>query len=82
MTGRDSSVAMDWTPEQGEWRALPATPFPTAEVLTCRVDSSSRIWVRTNHYSVPVALVGQPVEVPLHAQHLEVLPSGQGVATH
>jgi hypothetical protein len=73
---------MDWTQEPVALRPLPATPFPTAEVLTCRVDSSSRIRVCTNHYSVPVALVGQSVEVQLHAQHLEVLHKGQSVATH
>ncbi len=82
ITGRDRSVAMDWTQAQGVLRPLPATPFATAEVLTCRVDSSSRVRVRTNHYSVPVALVGQPVEVQLHAQHWEVLHKGRSVATH
>ena len=82
ITGRDSSVAMDWTQEQVALRPLPATPFPTAEVLTCRVDSSSRICVRTNHYSVPVALVDQAVEVQLHAQQLELFHRGRRVATH
>jgi hypothetical protein len=51
-------------------------------VLTCRVDSSSRIRVRTNHYSVPVTLVDQAVEVQLHAQQLEVFHRGRRVATH
>lgn len=82
ITGRGSSVAMAWSQEQGVLRPLPATPFPTAEVLTCRVDSSSRIRVRTNQYSVPVALVGQSVEVQLHAQHLEILHKGRTVTTH
>lgn len=82
ITGRGSSVAMEWTQEQGKLRPLPAMPFPTAEVLTCRVDSSSRIRVRTNHYSVPVTLVDQSVEVQLHAQQLEVFHRGRRVATH
>lgn len=82
ITGRDQSVAMDWPQEQGALRPLPATPLATAEVLTCRVDSSSRIRVRTNHYSVPVALVEQTVEVQLHAQQLEVFSRGRRVATH
>jgi hypothetical protein len=46
------------------------------------VDSQARIRVRTNHYSVPVALVGKRVEVRLHAQHLEVIHAGAVVATH
>jgi transposase len=82
ITGRDQSVAMDWLQEQTALRPLPATPFSTAEVLTCRVDRSSRIRVRTNHYSVPVALVDQTVEVQLHAQPLEVFYRGRRVATH
>lgn len=82
ITGRDSSVTVAWTQEHQRLRPLPATPFPTAEVLTCRVDSSSRLRVRTNHYSVPVALVGRSVEVRLYAQHLEVLHQGRCVATH
>lgn len=73
---------MDWLQEQGALRPLPATPFSTAEVLTCRVDSSSRIRVRTNHYSVPVALVEQTVEVQLHAQQVEVFYRGRRVASH
>jgi transposase len=82
ITGRDQSVAMDWLQEQVALRPLPATPFSTAEVLTCRVDRSSRIRVRTNPYSVPVALVDQTVEVQLHAQQLEVFHRGRQVATH
>jgi transposase len=82
ITGRDQSVALDWRQEQATLRPLPATPFPTAAVLTCRVDSSSRIRVRTNHYSVPVALVDQTVEVQLHAQQVEVFHRGRRMATH
>ena len=81
-TGRDHSIAMDWTQEQGVLRPLPATPFTTVEVLTCQVDNHSRICVRTNHYSVPVALVDQEVEVRLHAQQLEVFHRGRQVASH
>ena len=46
------------------------------------MDSSIRIRVRTNHYSVPVTLVDQSVEVQLHAQQLEVFHRGRRVATH
>ncbi|MFO1432601.1 MAG: IS21 family transposase [Candidatus Competibacteraceae bacterium] len=82
ITGRDQAVAMDWQQAQRALRPLPATPFSTADVLTCRVDSSSRIRVRTNHYSVPVVLVEQTVEVQLHAQQREVFYRGRRVATH
>lgn len=82
IAGREQAIALDWQQEQAALRPLPVTPFPTAEMLTCRVDNSSRIRVRTNHYSVPVALVDQTVEVQLHAQHVEVFSRGRRVATH
>jgi transposase len=80
--GRAEPVEAQWEQERAALRALPALPFCTAEVTTCRVDSQVRIRVRTNHYSVPVALVGKRVEVRLHAQHLEVIHAGAVVATH
>ena len=51
-------------------------------MLTCRVDSSSRLRVRTHPYSLPVALVEPTVEVHLHAQQLEVFYRGRRVASH
>jgi len=80
--GQTTSVEEAWVPERLELRALPVTSFPTAEVLSCRVDHSARIRVRTNHYSVPVALVGKRVEVRLHSHGLEVLHAGHVVANH
>lgn len=82
MTGHRQSVAQAWAQEPARLRPLPARPFSTADVLTCRVDSSGRIRVRTNHYSVPVALVGQAVEVQVQAQHLDVFHRGRCVARH
>ncbi len=46
LTDRSTTIAADWAQEQPVLRALPAEPFPTAEVLSCRVDSSARIRVR------------------------------------
>lgn len=82
LTGRGQPIAVDWVAEQAALRALPSLPFASAEVALCRVDSSARIRVRTNHYSVPVALVGQRVEVRLHATALEVVQGGRVVARH
>jgi transposase len=82
LTGRGQPIAVDWAAEQAALRALPSLPFASAEVTPCRVDSSARIRVRTNHYSVPVALVGKRVEVRLHATWLEVVQGGRVVACH
>jgi transposase len=82
LAGHTASVDAAWGSEQVALRPLPADPFPTAEVLSCRVDHSARIQVRTNHYSVPVALVGQRVEVRLHTHTLEARHAGQVVAVH
>ena len=82
LSGRGNAIASDWAHEPARLRALPATSFPTAEVLSSRVDSSARIRVRTNGYSVPVRLVGLRVEVRLYTQHLEVWHGGSVVARH
>lgn len=82
LAGRSRSVATNWAQEQPRLRPLPDEPFATAEVLSCRVDRSARIRVRTNAYSVPVRLVGRRVEVRLHAARVEVVYAGQVVAEH
>jgi transposase len=82
LTGRVQSIASDWAQEQPRLRPLPDEPFATADTLSCRVDSSARIRVRTNAYSVPVRLVGRRVEVRLHATRVEVLCAGQVVTDH
>lgn len=68
LTGRVLAVAAAWSEEQARLRPLPAPPFATAAVSTCRVDSSARIRVRTHHSSVPVRRVGKRVEVRVHAK--------------
>jgi len=82
LAGREPSIATEWVQEQPRLRSLPGAPFDTADTLSCRVDSSARIRVRTNAYSVPVRLVGQRVAVRLHAVRVEVLHAGQVVSSH
>jgi hypothetical protein len=82
LSERHQPIAADWAHEQRRLRPAPAVAFATADVSSCRVDSSARIRVRTNHYSVPVALVGQRVEARLHATALEVVHGGRVVARH
>ena len=63
-------------------RPLPAEPFETGRWFTPRVDRYSQISVRTNHYSVPVRLIGRRVRVLLHASELVVFDGRSEVARH
>ncbi len=82
LEGRATTIIEDWAREVPSLRALPAEPFPTAEVATASVDSMGRIKVRTNRYSVPIRLANRRVEYRLHARHLEVVHEGRVVARH
>jgi hypothetical protein len=79
---RQRTVIEDWADEAPHLRALPKERFDTAEVAPCRVDSKSRVKVRTNHYSVPVRLSGRKVEVRVLAQRVIVVHDGRTVADH
>ena len=76
------TVIEEWADEAPLLRKLPARAFDTAEVTTSRVDSKSRVKVRTNRYSVPVRLAGREVEVRVLAQTVEVVHEGRVVAEH
>ena len=80
--GRSRTVLEDSDEEAPTLRPLPATRFDTAEVSTPRVDSKSRIKVRTNWYSVPVRLAGRKVEARVTARRVEIVHDGKLVATH
>jgi hypothetical protein len=82
LVGRDVSVGELRARERAVLRELPAEAFELAEIATVQVDQQSRITVRTNRYSVPVALVGRRVEVRLLPMTVEVRHHGQVVATH
>jgi len=61
---------------------LPQEAFETGLVSALRVDRYSQVSVRTNHYSVPVRLIGQMVRVVLHASELVVYEAHKEVARH
>ncbi|MEV0766691.1 IS21 family transposase [Nocardia salmonicida] len=63
-------------------KPLPDEPPETGRWFTPRVDKFSQITVRTNHYSVPVRLIGRQVRVLLHASHLIVFDGRTVVARH
>ncbi|MFM9700213.1 Mu transposase domain-containing protein [Streptomyces europaeiscabiei] len=61
---------------------LPEEEFETGLVSSLRVNRYSQISVRTNHYSVPVRLIGRMVRVVLHASELVVYDAHKEVARH
>ncbi len=80
--GRGHTVAQAAARERSALRPLPDEPFDLAEAGTARVDTQSRITVRTNRYSVPVRLVGTRVAVRVLPMTIEVSHHGQVVARH
>ena len=63
-------------------RPVPAEPFPTALILSPRVDRYAQVMVRQCLYSVPVRLIGRRVRVELSASELVVVEGGRQVARH
>ena len=68
--------------EQPLLKPLPAEPFETGSLFTARVDRYAQISIRTNHYSVPVRLIGRSVRVVLHASHVVVYDGRAEVCRH
>ena len=62
-------------------RELPATRYDACKKLQCKVGQGSTISAERNVYSVPARLIGEQVEVRLHAQHVEVWYAQRQVAT-
>jgi len=79
---RSQTVGARLSEEIDMLRPLPASPFPTWEQSSHRVNQKSMIVVRRNHYSVPVRLVGTKVAARVGAREIEVVADGRTVATH
>jgi len=82
IAGRSETVGARLSREIDLLRPLPASPFPTWEQSTHRVNQKSMITVRRNHYSVPVRLVGTKVAARVGAREIDMLADGRTVATH
>ena len=82
IAGQTETVGARLSQEIDMLRPLPASPFPTWEQSTHRVNQKAMITVRRNHYSVPVRLVGTKVAARVGAREIEVLADGTLVATH
>jgi transposase len=62
--------------------ALAAEPFDVATVGSHRVDTKSRVSVRSCFYSVPVGFVGRRLDVRVGAESVEALDGATVVARH
>jgi transposase len=62
--------------------ALPATATDYGVLLAGQVSPEALVAVRTNRYSVPIAHVGAPVTVRLHAQRVRIWRDTVCVADH
>ena len=68
--------------DQPALRPLPAQPFVFAEWKLAKVNIDYHVELDGHYYSVPHALVGEPVELRFTAGTLEVYSRGQRVASH
>ena len=63
-------------------RPLPAVRMPIARFKPARVNIDYHVELDGHYYSVPHALVGEPVELRITAGTVEVLHGGKRVAAH
>ncbi|MBC7645110.1 MAG: IS21 family transposase [Thermoleophilia bacterium] len=68
--------------ERAKLRAMPEYRYVTYDVTEVRVDAKSLVCVRQNRYSVPCRLIGQKVQVRVHAGVVEVFSERRLVAAH
>jgi transposase len=80
--GRRLSVGEHFALETAHLSALPAEHFASELVLSCRVDTKSRVCVRQNFYSVPVTYAGQRVTVRLGANTVSAHDGTRVLAAH
>ncbi|MBC9719727.1 IS21 family transposase [Streptomyces sp. TRM66268-LWL] len=79
---RPRTIGEHFAAEAPLLKPLPMEAFETGRLFSLRVNRYSQIGVRTNHYSVPVRLIGKRVRVMLHASELVVYDQGVEVARH
>ena len=61
---------------------LPVEQFDTRLLLSCRVDTKSRVCVRQCFYSVPVCHAGRRLDVRLGAERIHIFHGARLVADH
>lgn len=82
ITGKESTVAEDFSHERQFMTELPEAPFDTSQSSEVRVDRKSLITIRQNRYSVPVSLVGLSVTARIGAERVRIYHRGKELACH
>ena len=68
--------------ETGMLQPLPVEVFDSRLLLSCRVDTKSRVCVRQCFYSVPVRYVSRKLDVRLGAERVQVFDGPKLIADH
>ncbi|MET8699853.1 hypothetical protein ABZW10_13420 [Kitasatospora sp. NPDC004723] len=79
---RPTSVGFDFREEQPLLRPVPLDEFDVGLTSTPKVNRSSRVTIRQNHYSVPARFIGRNVRVSLRADEVVVFDRHEIVARH
>lgn len=79
---RPTSVGFDFREEAPLLRPVPFEAFDVGLTSTPKVNRSSRITIRQNHYSVPARFIGRTVRVSLRADEVLVFDRHEVVARH
>lgn len=78
--GKSEAIEANWQIESLQLSCLPKEAFSATDVVNADVDSKSLVTVKGNHYSVPVAFVGQRVEVHITAESVIVMKQGKVIS--
>jgi transposase len=68
--------------ERPALKPLPSTRYELVQFKSCRVNIDYHVEIDASFYSVPHALVRQPVEARISASTVEILFKGKRVASH
>lgn len=79
---RPTSIGFDFREEAPLLRELPFEEFDVGLTSMPKVNRSSRVTIRQNHYSVPARFIGRNVRVSLRADEVLVFDRHEIVARH
>lgn len=82
IAGQNEAVENRFQTEINHLLKLPVFPFESFEICSPVVSNKSLTTVKGNHYSVPVAFVGQTVEAQVHAGIIKIYKQGKCIAEH
>ncbi|SDZ51820.1 Transposase [Evansella caseinilytica] len=76
------TVAAMWVKEKEHLYPLPDQPFEACKLVSCQVNKTSLVTIKTNQYSVPCSYVGQVVWAKIFVDRVIVVAQNQVIAEH